>query len=238
MLEKRTYISSFSSDVESGQITLTEEIEIFEDGISLGKLRPRVRTVDIDPVVNYDWIPDYANYEVGDIVRHLESKWVCLTADTQEEPSDTAINWERIPEVSTRQLFFDSVRKVTEEVTKQYFNAGELTAEELSEAQSLYPRWRVGVRFATGDIVSYSGALYRCVQGHTPQSNWTPDATPALWVSAVPEGVVPEWTQPTGAHDAYNIGDRVMFEGSMYESLINGNTFSPTAYPAGWQLVA
>lgn len=48
----------------------------------------------------------------------------------------------------------------------------------------------------------------------------------------------PVWKQPTGAHDAYKIGDKVTFEGKRYTSKINGNTWSPTAYPAGWQLVA
>ena len=47
----------------------------------------------------------------------------------------------------------------------------------------------------------------------------------------------PAFVQPTGAHDAYKIGDRVSFNGSNYESKINGNVWSPTAYPAGWQLI-
>lgn len=50
-------------------------------------------------------------------------------------------------------------------------------------------------------------------------------------------GGAPEWVQPTGGHDAYNIVDRVTFEGRVYESTIAANTWSPTAYPAGWQLI-
>ena len=46
-----------------------------------------------------------------------------------------------------------------------------------------------------------------------------------------------EWKQPTGGHDAYKIGDRVKFKGSIYESTINNNTWSPEAYPAGWKKV-
>ena len=45
------------------------------------------------------------------------------------------------------------------------------------------------------------------------------------------------WRQPTGAHDAYKTVDRVSFEGADYESLIDGNTWSPSAYPAGWKLI-
>lgn len=51
------------------------------------------------------------------------------------------------------------------------------------------------------------------------------------------EGGVPEFVQPTGAHDAYQAGDLVMFEGSVYESTIDGNTWSPTEYPQGWKKV-
>lgn len=47
----------------------------------------------------------------------------------------------------------------------------------------------------------------------------------------------PEWTQPLGAHDAYKIGDRVTFNGKVYESVINANVWSPAVYPAGWKEV-
>lgn len=53
---------------------------------------------------------------------------------------------------------------------------------------------------------------------------------------AEPEGI-PEWAQPSGAHDAYSIGDRVRYNGTIYESLINGNAYSPDVYPAGWREV-
>lgn len=237
MLEKKVYISSFSSEVETGQITLTEEIEIFEDGVSLGTLRPRMRAVSVDPGTNYIWVPEYATYEVGDIVSHSDERWLCLTSNTQEVPSVTAVDWEPLPVVSKAQLFFESVRKVVEEVTKTNVELGEFDAEEMTEARQLYPRWKVGTRFSVNDVVFYNDTLYRCVQAHTSQSTWIPTAVPALWTPTVAAGVIPEWTQPTGAHDAYNTGDRVIFEGSTYESLIDGNTFSPTAYPAGWQLI-
>ena len=46
---------------------------------------------------------------------------------------------------------------------------------------------------------------------------------------------IPDFVQPTGAHDAYKKGDKVKFEGKVYESLIDANTYSPSAYPAGWK---
>ena len=61
----------------------------------------------------------------------------------------------------------------------------------------------------------------------------------SLWsgVTVDPTTGYDEWKQPTGAHDAYKKGDRVLFNGSVYESLIDGNAYSPTAYPAGWKLI-
>lgn len=47
----------------------------------------------------------------------------------------------------------------------------------------------------------------------------------------------PAWVQPTGAHDAYQAGDKVTYNGKHYTCLSDGNVWSPDAYPAGWQLV-
>lgn len=49
-----------------------------------------------------------------------------------------------------------------------------------------------------------------------------------------PAETYPEWVQPTGAHDAYNTGDRVTYNGKVYESTRDGNVWSPDGYPAGW----
>ena len=76
--------------------------------------------------------------------------------------------------------------------------------------------------------------LYRVVQAHTSQADWAPDITPALFV-VVSLDEWPEFVQPTGAHDAYNKGDKVTFNGKHYISLIDANVYSPAAYPAGWQ---
>ena len=65
---------------------------------------------------------------------------------------------------------------------------------------------------------------------------WEPGVS--AWREVVDESAgAPEWVQPTGAHDAYQTGDRVMFEGTEYVSLIDGNTWSPTAYPQGWEKI-
>ena len=69
----------------------------------------------------------------------------------------------------------------------------------------------------------------------TPANVWEPGVSG--WREVVEEGETPEWVQPTGEHDAYQAGDHVMFEGTEYVSLIDGNTWSPTAYPQGWEKI-
>src|SRR5690606_29147707 len=69
-----------------------------------------------------------------------------------------------------------------------------------------------------------------------PFNVWEPGVSGWREEVAEEEGY-PEWIQPTGGHDAYSIGDRVSFNGLNYESVIDGNTWSPTDYPAGWSQI-
>lgn len=64
------------------------------------------------------------------------------------------------------------------------------------------------------------------------------DSMPEPTPEPEPSEDVPDWVQPTGAHDAYQKGDKVRYNGNVYESLIDGNVWSPDAYPAGWQKLA
>ena len=109
-----------------------------------------------------------------------------------------------------------------------------LTDEDALQAVELFPQWVVEHAYVVGERLQYNGVLYRVVQAHTSQADWTPDITPALFV-VVSLDEWPEFVQPTGAHDAYKKGDKITFEGNHYISLIDGNVYSPAAYPAGWQ---
>ena len=99
----------------------------------------------------------------------------------------------------------------------------------------LFPTWVVGKAYAINDRAQYNGTLYKCIQAHTSQSDWMPSATPALW-KTVSVDEYPEWVQPTGAHDAYNIGDKVTYNGQHYVCTSNANVYAPDVY--GWQLEA
>ena len=98
----------------------------------------------------------------------------------------------------------------------------------------LFPAWVVGKVYAVNDRTQYNGTLYKCVQAHTSQSDWMPSATPALW-KTVSVDEYPEWVQPTGAHDAYNIGDKVTYNGQHYVCTSNANVYAPDVY--GWDLI-
>ena len=116
-----------------------------------------------------------------------------------------------------------------------------LPEEKALEVASVYPAWEANRAYAVGEIISYGinsvgdPQLYKIVQAHTSQDNWRPDATPALYDAfGLDESGYPLWSQPAGAHDAYNVGDIVNYNGTLYQSTINGNVWSPDVYPAGW----
>lgn len=107
-----------------------------------------------------------------------------------------------------------------------------LPDEDALNAAELFPFWASGLSFSIGDRVCYKQKLYKCVQAHTSQADWTPDATPALWVEVAKPGAIPDWKQPAGAHDAYKKGDLVRHNGEIWESTTDSNVWEPGVY--GW----
>lgn len=121
--------------------------------------------------------------------------------------------------------------------------AASLTDEKALEVATIYDPWVVGKTYKTGDFFIHGTnnvgdpQLYKVNQEHTSQADWLPEATPALYTAIGLDGEgFPVWSQPTGAHDAYNTGDVVNYNGNLYESLVDGNVYSPDAYPAGWKV--
>lgn len=111
--------------------------------------------------------------------------------------------------------------------------ASTMTDETALTAVELFPEWKSGKAYAVSDRAQYNGTLYKCIQAHTSQADWIPPATPALW-KTVSVDEYPEWVQPTGAHDAYNIGDKVTYNGQRYVCTSNANVYAPDVY--GWEL--
>lgn len=122
-----------------------------------------------------------------------------------------------------------------------------LNDEDALEVACVFPVWAVGIDVQINDIYAYGEngvsdpQLYRCLIAHKTQADWTPDVASSLWF---PIGIggdgIPVWSQPVGAADAYQTGDRVHYpdaDSAVYESTIDNNIWSPEAYPAGWKLI-
>ena len=118
--------------------------------------------------------------------------------------------------------------------------AASLADDDALEAVELFPAWKTDTAYAADDRIRYGDKLYRVVQAHTSQADWTPDKTPALFTEVALPGEIPVWKQPTGAQDAYNTGDKVHYpdaDSPVYESTVDNNVWSPEAYPAGWRML-
>lgn len=122
------------------------------------------------------------------------------------------------------------------QATRGLVRVDEISEEELVKIIDLYQQYKIGKTYVVDEIFKYEGRLYKVIQPHISQEDWLPNELPAIYLNLMPENVIPEWVQPTGSHDAYKIGDKVIYEGKVYESLIDGNTWSPTDYLQGWKV--
>lgn len=108
------------------------------------------------------------------------------------------------------------------------------------EHMDIFSPWVYGMDYKKGDLRLYGEGeqqkLYRCLQNHTSQETWTPDAASSLWVvTGDPTVECPEWSQPVGSEDAYRKGAKVTYNGQHYISDIDNNVWVPGVY--GWNLV-
>ena len=119
------------------------------------------------------------------------------------------------------------------------FLADNLTDEQAVQVPLIFEAWQVGVDYKVGKKLVYEEVLYKVLQDHTSQETWTPKDAPSLFARVLVDdgGAVLDWVQPDSTNP-YMKGDRVKFEGKIYESLIDNNTWSPTAYPAGWKEIS
>lgn len=120
----------------------------------------------------------------------------------------------------------------------------DISAHDMMEVASVFPKYQVGKAYKVKDVFSYGvngvgdPQLYQVLQDHTSAAEWTPDTAASLYkaIGVTEEGYA-EWVQPLGAADAYNAGDIVSYNGVLYQSTIDGNVWSPEAYPAGWIVI-
>lgn len=134
---------------------------------------------------------------------------------------------------------------ITRELARKFRKFIELMSENATDEEALdnilaFPKWEVDKEYVKDERIRYDEVLYKVLQNHTSQADWTPDIAVSLYVRVSIEEW-PEWVQPQGSHDAYSKGDRVRHgldsQGNErhWESLIDANTYEPGVY--GWEEV-
>lgn len=114
-----------------------------------------------------------------------------------------------------------------------------LTDEQALEVPYVFPEWKVNVNYVKEQRVLYQGVLYKVLQDHKSQAIWMPTEAVSLFAKVlIPDpDVIPDWEQPNSTN-AYMKGDKVLFNGKVYASLIDNNVWSPTDNPTGWEELA
>ena len=176
----------------------------------------------------------YVNGELMDDARY--EAWLEELQETVEAEMVAAAAEEAARE-ATRPLEAAEVLAALVQATQV---ADALPDEVVARMAPYFAEWDEGADYSAGDRVSSGEAVWRCLQAHHAQLSWEPGAAPSLWarVLAGQDGSEPgPWEQPDSANP-YMRGDRVTFEGKVWESTVDNNVWSPAAYPAGWSEVA
>lgn len=127
---------------------------------------------------------------------------------------------------------------ITAQQTEYQSNIAVLSDDVALLIPEVYPAWSGNsVEYKKDMRVTYNGVLYKVLTDHTSQETWTPTDAPSLFAKVLTSTeTIPEWEQPT-AENAYMTGDKVRYNGKVYESLIDNNVWKPDEYPAGWKEV-
>ena len=151
---------------------------------------------------------------------------------------------QELEELRKRQEEQDKIIKATLETIVL---SKDLNKEQKDNILSQYKPYQIGKVYEENEKFTYNDKVYEVIQAHTSQADWLPESTPALYKEYLSveikneDGstteVVAEFKQPTGAHDTYKKGDKVLFNGKIYKSLIDNNAYSPTDYAQGWEEV-
>ena len=181
---------------------------------------------------NYGYL--LKNKENGSIYTGKIYLGINASPDNYEEVRDETVNdslFDTLVDVQNKEASLNKIGKIV---------ANNVTDDAVAlTIQEFYDIWNVGVTYEVGRYLQYKGVLYKVLQPHTSQETWTPDVASSVYAKVLidPTGeTIPEWEQPDSTN-AYMTGDKVRFEGSVYESVIDNNIWSPTAYPAGWKIV-
>jgi len=209
----------------------------------LTRIRPNYNAEKwADPVESTDGL--YAISQPEEETRDLWSDPI----DTQEELSNSIDVTESLPDsgdviIDKHYLYKGDIVKCRQTHQRTIYEPKDTPALfSFFRYNSDQLQWIENEEVEIGWMRIYNGVKYECIQAHQTLNTWTPEHTPALWklyedTPTQEQPQIEDWKPPTGGHDAYNMGDQVLFNGEIYESLINANVWSPADYPAGWKLI-
>ena len=109
--------------------------------------------------------------------------------------------------------------------------------ETAKSHKDVFPLWKGGVEYKKDFRVRYNEVLYKVLQDHVSQLNWTPDTAVSLYVRVDDPTIEwPEWIQPQGSHDAYPLGYKVSHNSHHWISLVDANVWEPSEEnPTLWE---
>ena len=123
-----------------------------------------------------------------------------------------------------------TAKRLRQAIEQASVSLPEGTAVDVPE---LFPTWKPDTDYVIGDRRQFGGILWKCIQAHRSQDDWTPDVAVSLWARTSADEW-PEWIQPTGASDAYMTGDKVSHNDQHWVSTVDANVWEPGVY--GWSL--
>ena len=174
------------------------------------------------------------NIETGDIFNGKVYLGLNVSPTMFEEVRDITINdtlFDAISEVQKKEQSLTKIGKIV---------ANNVTDDAVAlTLQEFYDIWKAGETYNVGRYLQYENTLYKVLQEHTSLETWTPNVATSIYAKVLvdPSGeTILDWEQPDSTN-AYMTGDKVRFEGVVYESTVDNNIWSPTAYPAGWKIV-
>lgn len=127
-----------------------------------------------------------------------------------------------------------SIISEAREFRAQFLKLREMATDEQSlQVPNLYPVWKENVNYVIGNRVLYNEVLYKVLQSHTSQADWTPDVAASLFAKVlIPDvNVIPEWEQPDSTNP-YMMGDKVTYKDKTWISNVDNNVWEPGVY--GW----
>lgn len=112
-------------------------------------------------------------------------------------------------------------------------------ARVVNAAVPLLIPWEEGVTYSSDELCVYDGVPYLCLQSHTSQADWVPDAVPAIWMQyhGTTRETARPWVAPSGAHDMYLVGEYIIWtDGKMYCCAAD-TTYDPATQANAWVAV-